>query len=46
MTVIEAAGIGLAVEKATEALKKTAHEIVCSNDEDAIDCILKNCLEQ
>ena len=36
MTMIRAAGVGVAMENATPALKDAADWITCSNDEDGV----------
>ena len=42
ISLIEAAGIGLAVSNSSENLKMLANKIICSNEEGAIDYIDKN----
>ena len=42
ISLIEAAGLGLAVSNSSENLKKLADKIICSNEEGAIDYIDKN----
>lgn len=39
---IEAAGLGLAVSNSTEALKKAADEVICSNEEHAVQYVLSH----
>ena len=41
-TLIKAAGLGLAVSNAVDSIKEIADEIICSNNEGAIDHILKH----
>lgn len=45
ITLVQAAGLGLAVKNATDELKGVADEVICSNDEGAIDYILKHFCE-
>jgi len=42
MTMIQAAGLGLAMENAVPELKAAADAIICSNQEHGIDYILRN----
>ncbi len=44
MTMIRAAGLGLATANAHEELKKAAKKVICSNEEHIADYILKNIL--
>lgn len=44
MTMIRAAGLGLATANAHEQLKKAAKRVICSNEEHIADYILKNIL--
>ena len=41
-TMVEAAGLGLAVSNACDALKEIADEVICSNEEHSIDYINKH----
>ncbi|MBR5308794.1 MAG: Cof-type HAD-IIB family hydrolase [Clostridia bacterium] len=41
-SIVEAAGLGLAVSNARESLKELADAVICSNEEHAMDYILKN----
>lgn len=45
ITLVQAAGLGLAVKNATDELKDAADEVICSNDEGVVDYILKHFLE-
>ncbi len=40
ISIIEAAGLGLAVSNADDSLKSVADEIICSNEEHAVDYVL------
>ena len=42
LTALQTAGTGFAVANATDELKAAASRVICSNDEHAIDCILRN----
>lgn len=44
ISIIKAAGLGLAVSNATDSLKGVADGVICSNEEDAIAYILNNYL--
>lgn len=41
-SIIEVSGLGLAVSNACESLKSIADEVICSNEEHAIDYVVKN----
>ena len=41
LSMIEYAGMGIAVENATESLKKNADLVVCGNNNDALSCALE-----
>ena len=41
-SIIKATGLGLAVSNACESLKSIADEVICSNEEHAIDYVVKN----
>ena len=39
-SIVEAAGLGLAVSNANDALKSVADEIICSNEEHSLEFVL------
>ena len=40
LSLISAAGLGIAVENASEPLKEAADKVICSNDSDVVDYII------
>ena len=42
ISIVQAAGLGLAVANADDSLKKVADEVVCSNEEHAVEYVLKH----
>ena len=46
VTMLEAAGLGLAVKNAALSTKNAADKIICSNDENILCCILENILAE
>jgi hydroxymethylpyrimidine pyrophosphatase-like HAD family hydrolase len=45
MTMVQAAGLGLAMENAVPELKATADAVICTNEEHSIQYILKHYIE-
>ena len=45
LTLIRSAGLGLAMSNACRALKNEADEVICSNDEHAVQYILEHYLQ-
>ena len=41
MTMIKAAGLGLAMQNAVDELKQNADEVICDNNSNAIDYIVE-----
>ena len=46
MTLIRSAGLGLAMSNACDVLKNVSDAVICSNDEHAIDYILRHYMQQ